>query len=71
MVVGAACSGLAAFPVQLPDLDKERLKLERKVLQGTACERSDDKYKTLSNDQVWRLLQAAPTAVELAVQRLQ
>ena len=74
MVVGAAYSGLVAFPVQAPDvrtLDKELLKFGRKVLQGTACEKSVDKYKALSNDHVWRLLRSAPTAVELSVQRLQ
>ena len=68
MVVGTAYSGLVALPVQVPDvhaLDKELLKLGRKVLQGTACDKSADKYEA------WRLLRAAPTAVELAAQRLQ
>ena len=64
----------SGFMVQAPDvrtLDKELLKFGRKVLQGTACEKSVDKYKALSNDHVWRLLRSAPTAVELSVQRLQ
>ena len=57
--MGAAYSGLVAVRVQAPDvqtMDKEFLKFGRKVLQGRAGEKSADKYKALSKDHVWRLL---------------
>ena len=73
-VTGAAYSGLQAFCVQTPDiqaLDKVLLKLGRKVLQGTACEKSAGKYSAVPNSQVWRMLRSVPTEVALTAERLQ